>query len=49
VGGDGRLGFKSLGQLDQSTPAKIILRRGSDRVEIRLDPVTGEATVNWAP
>jgi type II secretory pathway pseudopilin PulG len=49
VGGDGRLGFKSLGQLDQSTPAKITLRRGADRVEIRLDPTTGEATVNWAP
>ena len=49
VGGDGRLGFRSLGQLDQSTPATIRLRQGADRVEIRLDPMTGEASVKWAP
>ena len=49
VGGDTKLGFKSLGQLDQSTPAKITLRRGGDRVEIRLDPTTGEASVTWVP
>jgi len=49
VGGDTKLGFRSLGQLDQSTTAKITLRRGPDRVEVRLDPVTGEATVTWVP
>jgi type II secretory pathway pseudopilin PulG len=49
VGGDGRLGFRSLGQLDQSVPATITLRRGTDRMVIRLDPMTGEASVNWAP
>jgi type II secretory pathway pseudopilin PulG len=49
VGGDSRLGFKSLGQLDQSVPARIVLRRGTDRMEVRLDPTTGEATVSWVP
>ena len=49
VGGDGRLGFRSLGQLDQSTPATITLRHGADRIIIHLDPMTGEASVNWPP
>jgi type II secretory pathway pseudopilin PulG len=49
VGGDGRVGFRSLGQLDQTTPATIRLRYGTDRVEVRLDPTTGEASVNWVP
>ena len=48
VGGDGKLGFRSLGQLDQSTPATVRLRRGSSRMVVRLDPTTGEASVTWA-
>jgi type II secretory pathway pseudopilin PulG len=47
LGGDNRLGFRSLGQLDQSGPATVTLRGGRYRIAVRLDPTTGEASVNW--
>jgi type II secretory pathway pseudopilin PulG len=47
VGGDAKLGFRPLGELDQSTPATIKLRRGKYRISVRLDPTTGESTVTW--
>jgi prepilin-type N-terminal cleavage/methylation domain-containing protein len=45
MGADNRFAFRSLGQLDQLTPVKITLRAGKDKVDITLDPETGEATV----
>jgi prepilin-type N-terminal cleavage/methylation domain-containing protein len=44
LGGDNRLGFGALGQLDQATTATIELLCGSRKISISLDPTTGEIT-----
>ena len=44
VGGDDKLGFAGLGQLDQTTPATITLTAGARSIVITIDPTTGEAT-----
>jgi type II secretory pathway pseudopilin PulG len=43
-GGDDKLGFGVLGQLDQSTAATITLVCGSRSIQVTIDPTTGEAT-----
>jgi type II secretory pathway pseudopilin PulG len=45
LGGDDRLGFGGVGQLDQSSPASVTLTAGTRSLTITLDAVTGEATV----
>jgi Tfp pilus assembly protein FimT len=45
LGGDDRLGFGALGQLDQTTAATIQLVCGSRKVDVSLDPTTGEITI----
>jgi prepilin-type N-terminal cleavage/methylation domain-containing protein len=45
LGGDNRLGFASLGQLDQATPATIQLLCGSRSITLTIDPTTGEVTI----
>jgi hypothetical protein len=45
AGGDNRIIFRSLGQLDQTTPARITLGCGDRRITVTLDPTTGEATI----
>jgi prepilin-type N-terminal cleavage/methylation domain-containing protein len=45
LGGDNRLMFRGLGELDQTEPARIILSAGTHSVTITLDPITGEATI----
>jgi hypothetical protein len=45
LGGDNRLMFRGLGQLDQTEPAWITLSAGTHSVTVTLDPITGEATV----
>ena len=45
AGGDNRIVFRSLGQLDQTTPARITLASGERRITITIDPTTGEATI----
>ena len=45
LGGDNRLGFGGVGQLDQTTPATITLSAGTRTLTVTLDPVTGEASV----
>ena len=44
LGGDNRLSFGALGQLDQATPATIQLACGARKIVITLDPTTGEIT-----
>ena len=44
VGGDHQLGFGGLGQLDQTTPATIILTAGARSLAITIDPTTGDVT-----
>jgi prepilin-type N-terminal cleavage/methylation domain-containing protein len=45
VGGDQKLGFTTLGALDQGTAATIDLRCGSSTLRITLNPTTGDATI----
>lgn len=45
LGGDDQLGFGSVGQLDQTTPATLTLSAGNRSLTITLDPLTGEASV----
>lgn len=45
MGADNRFAFRSLGQLDQLTPVKITLRAAGNKVDITLDPETGETTI----
>jgi prepilin-type N-terminal cleavage/methylation domain-containing protein len=45
AGGDNRIVFRSLGQLDQTNAARIVLASGQRRITITLDPTTGEATI----
>jgi hypothetical protein len=44
LGGDDKLGFAVLGQLDQTAPASITLQCGARKVVVTIDPTTGEAT-----
>jgi prepilin-type N-terminal cleavage/methylation domain-containing protein len=44
LGGDNRLSFGALGQLDQATTATIQLVCGARSIVISLDPTTGEIT-----
>ena len=44
LGGDNRLSFGALGQLDQAATATIQLNCGSRKIVISLDPTTGEIT-----
>jgi Tfp pilus assembly protein FimT len=44
LGGDNRLSFGALGQLDQAATAAIQLNCGSRKIVISLDPTTGEIT-----
>jgi prepilin-type N-terminal cleavage/methylation domain-containing protein len=45
LGGDDRMLYRGLGQLDQSVTATITLRAGKNRVKVSIDPTTGEASV----
>lgn len=45
VGDDNQLGFGSLGQLDQTTEAILVLTDGSSEMIITLDPITGLGTI----
>jgi hypothetical protein len=45
VGNDLKLGFRSYGQLDQTTAAIVTLTDGQRSMTIRLDPVTGLPTM----
>ena len=44
LGGDDKLGYAVLGQLDQTAPASITLQCGARKVVVTIDPTTGEAT-----
>jgi hypothetical protein len=44
LGGDDKLGFGALGQLDQTSVASIQLVCGSHKIVVSLDPITGEIT-----
>jgi len=44
LGGDEKLGFAVLGQLDQTANASITLQCGSRTLVVKIDPTTGEAT-----
>lgn len=46
VGGDDRLGFTSLGALDQSSDASITLLCGESMLTITIDAATGKPTLN---
>ncbi len=45
LGGDARLGFGALGQLDQSSAAAIELVCRSRKVVVTIDPTTGDITI----
>jgi competence protein ComGC len=45
MGPDNRFAFRSLGQLDQATPVKITLRSRGMRLDVTLDPETGETAI----
>lgn len=44
LGGDDKLGFAVLGQLDQTADASITLQCGARKLVVTIDPTTGEAT-----
>ena len=45
LGGDDRLSFGALGQLDQATAATIELRCNARKVVITIDPTTGDVSM----
>jgi prepilin-type N-terminal cleavage/methylation domain-containing protein len=45
VGDDLTLGFRGFGQLDQTTPAVVILTHDRGSMTLRLDPATGLPTI----
>ena len=45
LGGDDRLGFGALGQLDQSAPATIELLCGVRKIVVTIDPTTGDVSM----
>lgn len=47
AGVDNRLGFGSLGQLDQSAAATITLTDGTRDMAITLNPITGLGAITW--
>ena len=44
LGGDDRLGFGALGQLDQATAATIELRCNARKIVVTIDPTTGDVS-----
>ena len=44
LGGDDKIIFGPYGELDQSAPATVQLRRGAVSVTVQLDPTSGEVT-----
>lgn len=45
VGGDGQLAFQPYGNLDQATPAVVVVESGGLTMSVSVDPDTGESTL----
>lgn len=46
LNGDACIAFGALGETDQSSSATVTLRSGAATVTVRIDPISGEATVS---